>query len=131
MGRLTRDVEVRWSTGEEPMAVGRYTLAVDRVSKKGEKKRADFFNCVTFAGQAEFAERYFRKGTQVLVCGRVQTDSYTNKNGVKIPTFDIMVETQEFAEGKSAEGGSKPGAAPEIDGFMNIPDGIDEDFPFQ
>lgn len=130
MGRLTRDVEVRWSTGEEPMAIGKYTLAVDRITKKGAPKKTDFFNCITFASQAEFAEKYFRKGTQVLVSGRVQTDSYTNRNGVKIPTFDIMVESQEFAESKREEDGSKPNGGAAMDGFMNIPDGIDEEFPF-
>lgn len=130
MGRLTRDVEVRWSTGEKSMAVGRYTLAVDRIARKGAEKEADFFNCVAFGSQAEFAEKYFRKGMQVLVSGRIRTGSYNNKDGVKIPTFDIMVESQEFADSKKTETGSQPGAAAAMDGFMNIPDGIEEAFPF-
>jgi len=130
MGRLTRDVEVRWSTGENPMAIGRYTLAVDRIARRGAEKEADFFNCVAFASQAEFAEKYFRKGMQVLVSGRMQTGSYTNRDGVKIPTFEIMVESQEFAESKKADGGSQMGASASMDGFMNIPDGIEGAFPF-
>lgn len=130
MGRLTKDVEVRWSTGEEPMAIGRYTVAVDRITKKGAPKKTDFFNCVTFGSQAEFAEKYFRKGIQVLVCGRVQTDSYNNRDGVKIPTFDLIVESQEFAEGKKAEDDGNPKGVAAMNGFMNIPDGVDEEFPF-
>lgn len=130
MGRLTRDVEVRWSTGENSMAIGRYTVAVNRVARKGAEREADFFNCVAFASQAEFAEKYFRKGMQVLVCGRMQTGSYTNRDGIKIPTFEIMVESQEFAESKKEEGGSQTGTGSLMEGFMNIPDGIEGAFPF-
>lgn len=130
MGRLTRDAEVRWSTGEKPMAIGRYTLAVNRIARRGAEKEADFFDCVAFGSQAEFAEKYFRKGTQVLISGRMQTGSYTNRDGVKIPTFEIIVETQEFADSKKTEGGSQPGESSVMGGFMNIPDGIEEEFPF-
>lgn len=132
MGRLTRDPEVRWSQGEKPMAIGRYTVAVGRGARNGAEREADFFNCVAFGAQGEFAEKYFRKGMQVLICGRMQTGSYTNKDGVRIPTFEIMVETQEFAESKRAEGGHTNGTATTNgDGFMNIPDGLDEELPFR
>lgn len=130
MGRLTRDPEIRWSAGEKSMAIGRYTLAVDRGARKGAEKEADFFNCVTFGAQAEFVEKYFRKGMQVLVSGRMQTGSYTNRDGVKIPTFEIMVETQEFAEGRRNDGGSQANGAAATDGFMAIPEGLDGEFPF-
>lgn len=129
MGRLTRDPEVRWSQGEKPMAIGRYTIAVDRVARKGAEREADFFNCVAFGAQGEFAEKYFRKGMQVLVSGRMQTGSYTNRDGVKIPTFEIMVDTQEFAESKRPENSTQPAGAG-MDGFMNLPDGLDGEFPF-
>ena len=141
MGRLTRDPEVRYAQGESPLAIARYTLAVDRrFNRNGDDATADFINCVAFGRSGEFAERYFRKGIKIAVTGRIQTGSYTNKDGVKVYTTDVVVEDQEFAESKNASqqaGGdyapagrtqSAPMAAG--DGFMNIPDGIDEELPF-
>lgn len=130
MGRLTRDVEVWWSTGDEPMAIGKYTLAVNRIARKGAEKEADFFDCVAFGSQAEFAEKHFHKGMQVLVSGKMQIGSYTNRDGVKIPTFKIIVESQEFADSKKTDGSGQPGESSAMGGFMNIPDGIGEEFPF-
>lgn len=141
MGRLTRDPEVRYSQGETPMAVARYSLAVDRRGRNSQDgQTADFINCVAFGRQGEFAEKYLHKGTKMLVEGRIQTGSYTNKDGVRVYTTDIVVENQEFAESKNAqgEGGFVPapagGNAPAptnapTDEFMNIPDGIEE-LPF-
>ena len=141
MGRLTRDPEVRYSQGERPVAVARYTLAVNRTFKRAGEADADFINCVTFGRSAEFAERYFRQGIRIVVSGRIQTGSYTNRDGVKVYTTDVIVEDQEFAESKAASEqsaaayGSRPAAAPAPsapvgDGFMNIPDGLDEELPF-
>ncbi len=142
MGRLTRDPEVRYSQGDNAMAIARYTLAVDRRFNRSEESNADFINCVAFGKAAEFAEKYFRKGTKLLVTGRIQTGSYTNKDGVKVYTTEVIVEDQEFAESKNSssnagsDGGFTGGSnrAPEPsgagDGFMNIPDGIDEELPF-
>lgn len=148
MGRLTRDPEVRYSQGENATAIARYTLAVDRrFNRNGDENTADFIGCVAFGRSAEFAEKYLRKGTKVAITGRIQTGSYTNRDGVKVYTTDVVVEDQEFAESKNSgnnagynnggynNGGSaggpsalQPSAA--ADGFMNIPDGIDEELPF-
>ena len=137
-GRLTKDPDVRYSQGAEPMAIARYTLAVDRRgrgTKEGEQT-ADFISCVAFGKAGEFAEKYLRKGTKMIVTGRIQTGSYTNKEGVKVYTTDVVVEDQEFAESKnSSQNGtgnaqSAPANASEDDGFMDIPDGIDEELPF-
>lgn len=137
MGRLTRDPEVRYSQGENATAIARYTLAVDRrFNRNNEEQTADFINCVAFGRAGEFAEKYFRKGTKIAVTGRIQTGSYTNKDGVKVYTTDIVIEEQEFAESKSSSGsnGTSGGNNAEPsgvgDGFMNIPDGIDEELPF-
>ena len=141
MGRLTRDPEVRYSQGERPVAVARYTLAVNRTFKRAGGPDADFINCVTFGRSAEFAERYFRQGIRIVVSGRIQTGSYTNRDGVKVYTTDVIVEDQEFAESKAASEqsaasyGARQEAAPAPsapvgDGFMNIPDGLDEELPF-
>lgn len=142
MGRLTRDPEVRYTQGENQMAIARYTLAVDRrFNRNGDDNTADFISCVAFGKAGEFAERYFRKGTKIAVTGRIQTGSYTNKDGVKVYTTDVVVEDQEFAESKNSNSnydsnfgdmGSKPASAPMAasEGFMNIPDGIDEELPF-
>ena len=140
MGRLTRDPDVRYSQGAQPLAIARYTLAVDRrFNRNGDEGSADFIGCVAFGRAGEFAEKYFRKGTKVLVTGRIQTGSYTNRDGVKVYTTDVVVEDQEFAESKNSNAGSDGGyvsnnRAPEPsgagDGFMNIPDGIDEELPF-
>ncbi len=142
MGRLTRDPEVRYSQGANSMAIARYTLAVDRRFRRDGEATADFINCVAFGKQAEHAERYYRQGLRVTICGRIQTGSYTNRDGVKVYTTDVVVEEQEFAESKSSSdsnmGGYRaaaPAPAPAPisdagDGFMNIPDGIDEELPF-
>lgn len=135
MGRLTRDPEVRYSQGAEPMAVARYTLAVDRRGRRDENgQNADFISCVAFARNAEFAEKYFRKGTKIAITGRIQTGSYNDREGRKVYTTDVVVEDQEFAESKSSQNGGNTQAPPEQsnagDGFMNIPDGIDEELPF-
>ena len=140
MGRLTRDPEIRYSQGEQATAVARYTLAVDRRFRRdSESQTADFIGCVAFGRQAEFAEKYFRKGTKIAVTGRIQTGSYTNREGQKVYTTDVVIEEQEFAESKaaSAESGFHPMEADRPspsnavgDGFMNIPDGIDEELPF-
>jgi single-strand DNA-binding protein len=144
MGRLTRDPEVRYSQGETPLAIARYSLAVDRRNARsnngGDEQTADFINCVAFGRAGEFAERYFRKGTKIAVSGRIQTGSYTNKDGVKVYTTEVVVEEQEFAESKNASSGNeggytsgnynRPAPSGAGDGFMNIPDGIDEELPF-
>lgn len=144
MGRLTRDPEVRYSQGESPMAIARYTLAVDRrFSRNGDDATADFIGCVAFGRTGEFAEKYLRKGTKIAVTGRIQTGSYTNKDGVKVYTTEVVVEDHEFAESKNGSGadggfsggnnysgGGRPEPAAAGDGFMNIPDGIDEELPF-
>ena len=146
MGRLTRDPEVRYSQGDSASAVARYTLAVDRRFKRDGEASADFINCVVFGKQAEFAERYLRQGVKIAVTGRIQTGSYTNRDGQKVYTTDVVIEEQEFAESKGASASNgagyqnngyqaapSPSPAPRADigdGFMNIPDGIDEELPF-
>lgn len=127
MGRLTRDPEVRYSAGDNSIAVARYTLAVDRRVRRDEGQGADFIGCVAFGKSAEFAEKYLRKGTKVVVTGRIQTGSYTNRDGQKVYTTDVAIEDQEFAESKAS---SSPTQDKGSDGFMNIPDGIDEELPF-
>ena len=132
IGRLTRDGETRYSQGDNPMAITRYTLAVDRKGKKdGDEQTADFINCVAFGRAGEFAEKYFRKGMKVAISGRIQTGSYTNKDGVKVYTTEVVIEEQEFAESKQNGENSSPAQRNyNGDGFMNIPDGIDEELPF-
>ena len=135
MGRLTRDPDVRYSNGEQATAVARFTLAVDRrVARRDGEQTADFIGCVAFGRTAEFVEKYFRQGMRVLVSGRIQTGSYTNKEGQKVYTTDIVVDSQEFADSKGAGSGSGSNATPSApmgDGFMNIPDGVeDEGLPF-
>ena len=144
MGRLTRDPEIRYSQGETALAIARYTLAVDRRFARrndgSNEQTADFISCVAFGRNAEFAEKYLRQGTKILACGRIQTGSYTNKDGQKVYTTEVVVEEQEFAESKAAagnnDGGFTPAARPSApamdagDGFMNIPEGIDEELPF-
>ena len=143
MGRLTRDPEVRYSAGENSMAIARYTIAVDRRFKRDGEATADFIGCVAFGRQAEFAEKYFRQGIRIVVSGRIQTGSYTNRDGNKVYTTDVVVEEQEFAESKAVSdshvgqvasmGAPAPTPTPSMasaDGFMNIPDGIDEELPF-
>lgn len=138
VGRLTRNPEVRYSQGENATAVARYTLAVERRYKRDGEPSADFINCVVFGKPAEFAEKCFRQGLRVAISGHIQTGSYTNKDGVKLYTTEVVVEEQEFAQSRN-EGGSDQAQnnsqsapqAPPTDngGFMNIPDGID-DLPF-
>ena len=155
MGRLTRDPDVRYSQGETPLAIARYTLAVDRRFKRNGEQDADFINCVAFGRTAEFAEKYLKQGTKMVVSGRIQTGSYTNKDGQRVYTTDVVVEEQDFAESKAAassytggyqqQGGyqsaPEPQAAPAptnrpapseavSDGFMTIPEGIEEELPF-
>lgn len=131
MGRLTADPQVRYSQRDNATAVARYTLAVNRKFKKDGEPTADFIPCVVFGRSAEFAERYFRKGMQVAISGRIQTGSYTNKDGVKVYTTEVIVEEQEFSESKAASQQNGSDSAPvSTDGFTNIPDGIDEQLPF-
>lgn len=132
VGRLTRDPEIRYSQGENATAIARYTLAVDRIFKRDGEPTADFIPCVVFGRSAEFSEKYFRQGMRVSISGRIQTGSYTNKNGIKVYTTEVIVEEQEFAESKSeAEAhGNVPSEAVSGDGFMNISEGIDEELPF-
>jgi len=146
MGRLTRDPEVRYAQNESGTAVARFSIAVDRKFKRDGEPDADFFNCTCFGKQAEFTEKYLRKGTKMLITGRIQNDNYTNKDGQTVYSVRVMVDEMEFAESKNAAGNTAPqgqvaqnnGQAPVPgvsgadvgDGFMNIPDGIDEELPF-
>lgn len=137
MGRLTRNPEERYGSGENSTAVARYTIAVERRFKRDGEQSADFIGCVAFGRNAEFAEKYLRQGTKIVLTGRIQTGSYTNRDGQKVYTTDIVVEEQEFAESKAATAGnggqnnySRPAAAADAEGFMNIPDGIDDELPF-
>ena len=143
MGRLTRDPEVRYSQAAEPLAIARYTLAVDRRFQRrdnsGNEQTADFISCVAFGRNGEFAEKYLKQGTKIAITGRIQTGSYTNKDGNKVYTTEVVVEEQEFAESKNnSSAGNDFGGAPSApspsgaagDGFMNIPEGIDEELPF-
>ncbi|MCM1191658.1 MAG: single-stranded DNA-binding protein [Butyrivibrio sp.] len=150
MGRLTRDPEVRYSQGASQTAVARFSVAVDRRFKREGEPDADFFNCTCFGKQAEFVERYLHKGTKIVLSGRVQNDNYTNKEGQMVYSVRIIADEIEFAESKNASGGSgdggyngggynnggygdknnAPAASGAGDGFMNIPDGIDEELPF-
>ena len=147
MGRLTRDAEIRYSQGENQSAIARFTLAVDRrFRREGAEQTADFISCVAFGKTAEFLERFGRKGTKFVLEGRIQTGSYTNKDGQRVYTTDVVAENVEFAESKNsggsdgnASGGTSAPQTPQAnddpfagggDGFMNIPDGIDEELPF-
>lgn len=140
MGRLTRDPEIRYSQGNDQMAIARYTLAVDRRFNRNGDQTADFINCVAFGRSAEFAEKYLKQGTKIVATGRIQTGSYTNKDGNKVYTTDVVIEDQEFAERKgssSSDGGSyQPAGRPSpanasAEGFMSIPEGIEDDLPFK
>ena len=135
MGRLTRDPDVRYTQGEEPMAIARFALAVDRRGKRDGEASADFPSCVCFRRTAEFIEKYAHQGTKLVVVGRIQTGSYTNRDGQKVYTTDVVVEEAEFAESKAAADRNTqqiPPPSPDTgaDGFMNIPDGIEEELPF-
>lgn len=137
MGRLTRDPDVRYSNGANgSMAIARYSLAVSRKFKREGEQDCDFINCVAFGKNGEFADMYLHQGTKIAIVGRIQTGSYTNKDGQKVYTTDVVVEEHEFAESKNASGGNNRGgntgqqlnSAGDV--FMNIPDGIDEELPF-
>ena len=151
MGRLTRDPEVRYSQGASQTSVARFSVAVDRRFKREGEPDADFFNCTAFGKTAEFVERYLHKGTKIVLSGRIQNDNYTNKDGQMVYSVRVMVDEVEFAESKNASGGngggynnnaggynnggyagggSAPAPSGAGDGFMNIPDGIDEELPF-
>lgn len=141
MGRLTRDPEIRYANNENSTCIANYTLAVDRRFKRqGDEQTADFIRCVAMGKGGEFAEKYLYQGTKIVVEGRIQTGSYTNKDGQKIFTTDVLVELQEFAESKaaSAQNGNQNASVPtrpnvaqnDSDGFMNIPDAIEEELPF-
>ena len=139
MGRLTRDPEVRYSQGSSQTAVARFSVAVDRRFKRDGEPDADFFNCTAFGKQAEFIERYLHKGTKIVLSGRIQNDNYTNRDGQQVYSVRVMVDEVEFAESKNASvdnsgymGGNnnRPEPSGVGDGFMNIPDGIDEELPF-
>ena len=141
MGRLTRDPEVRCSQGENQISIARFSLAVDRKWKREGEPEADFFNCTVFGRQADFVEKYLRQGTKVVVTGRIQNDNYTNKDGQKVYSVQIIVEEIEFAESKNAaaangaapayQADSQPAPGPVTeDGFMRIPDGAEADLPF-
>ena len=143
VGRLTRDPETRYTQGENPTAIARYTLAVDRRFRREGQPDADFIRCVAFGRSGEFADKYFKQGMRVAVSGRIQTGSYTNRDGIKVYTTEVVVEDQEFAQSKneqsaapSAQSYEAP-AAPAPDqgedpgeGFMNLPEGVDEELPF-
>ena len=143
MGRLTRDPDVRYSNSQtgEQMAIARYTIAVDRRFARrnagDNQQNADFISCVAFGRQGEFAEKYLKQGTKIALTGRIQTGSYTNKDGQRVYTTEVVVEEQEFAESKNAsDGGYQPQGAPSTDvasaeGFMNIPQGVNDDLPFK
>lgn len=134
MGRLTRDPEVRYTNGENSMAIARYTLAVNRRTSRDGEQNADFINCVTFGKNAEFAEKYLRQGMKIAVVGKIQTGSYTNKDGQRVYTTEVVVEEHDFAESKSSQQqtqNNRPAPAPEnASNFMDIPDGVDEELPF-
>lgn len=131
MGRLTRDPEVRYSQGERMMAIAKYTLAIDRrKTQQNSDPGADFINCVAFDRAGEFAEKYFRQGLRVLISGHLQTGSYTNKDGQKVYTTDVIVESQEFADSRR-DGSGAGSRGSKDDDFMNIPDNVeDEGLPF-
>lgn len=137
MGRLTRDPNVRYTQGAESTCVARYTMAVDRRVKQEGQQSADFISCVAFGRNGEFAEKYLKQGSKIVVTGHIQTGSYTNRDGNKVYTTDIVIEEQEFAESKAAaernqqqEPQPQPQTETDENGFMNIPDGLDEELPF-
>ena len=132
MGNLTRDPEIRYSQGENSLAIARFSLAINRRFAKQGDTEVDYFNCTAFGKQAEFIEKYFRKGSRMLVSGRVQNDNYTNKNGEKVYSVQIIAEEIEFAErkGNGQTSGGVQGPSEASNDFMNIPDGVEEGLPF-
>lgn len=136
IGRLTREPEVRYAQNDNQTCIARYNLAVDRRYKKEGEATADFINCVAFGKNGEFVEKYLSKGMKIAVSGRIQTGSYTNQDGNKVYTTDVVVEEHSFCESKNsnystAESSSMPANSMPEDGFINIPDGIDEELPFR
>lgn len=126
IGRVVRDAEIRYSQGASSTCIARYTLAVDRKFKQEGQPTADFINCIAFGKLGEFAEKYLHKGVKIAVTGRIQTGSYTNKDGQKVYTTDVVVEEQEFCESKS-QSNSQPQPAPSNDNsWMSIPDNLDD-----
>ena len=137
MGRLTKDPDIRYTQEAQPMCIARYTLAVDRGVKKDGQQSADFISCVGFGKNGEFAEKYLHKGMKICISGRIQTGSYTRQDGQKVYTTDVVVGHQEFAESRQSNDVAHNYSVPQpesqnaaIDGFMHIPDGIDEELPF-
>lgn len=132
VGRLTKDPDVRQTAGANPITVARYTLAVDRRFKREGEQTADFISCVSFGKTAEFAEKYFKQGMRIAINGRIQTGSYTNKDGNKVYTTDVVVENQEFADGKASGSAAPAPTRNRDDSFMNIPDtdGDEDELPF-
>ena len=134
MGRLTRDPDIRYTqpnSAQEQTCIARYSLAVNRRFNRDGEQKVDFISCVAFGRQAEFAEKYLRKGTKIALAGRIQTGSYTNRDGQKVYTTDVVVEEQEFAESKTAgQTVQQNPASVSEDGFMEIPDGLEEELPF-
>lgn len=136
MGRLTRDPDVRYTQGENAKCVARYTLAVNRRFRKDGEQDADFINCVAFGRQGEFTEKYLKQGTKIVISGRIQTGSYTNREGTRVYTTDVVVEEQDFAESKSSEGPNnhkKSESDPSkeaSEGFMSLPPWYEDEMPF-
>ena len=128
MGRLAREPEVRYSQGDEKVAIARYSIAVDRKFRREEEPAADFFHCVSFGKQAEFVEKYLSKGTKVVLSGKLRNNNYTNKDGQMVYTVQILVDEIEFAESKKQQNNNEN--QPSGEGFMNIPDGLEEELPF-
>ncbi|MBQ0111859.1 MAG: single-stranded DNA-binding protein [Bacteroidales bacterium] len=128
VGRLVRDAEVRYTSGDSPMAIARWTVACDRRIKKDGEQNADFIQCIAFGKTAEFIERYFFKGNKIGIVGRIQTGSYENKDGQKVYTTEVLAEEVEFVESKNNSASND--SAKKNDSFMNIPDQIAEELPF-
>ncbi len=132
MGNLTRDPEIRYTQGEKTMAIARFSLAINRRFSRDGETNVDFFNCTSFGKQAEFVEKYFRQGSRMLLVGRIQNDNYTNKNGEKVYSVQIMADEIEFAERKQAGGNNnaEPTQKQDDDDFMEIPENIESELPF-
>lgn len=135
MGRLTRDPEVRYTSGQDNLCIARYTLAVDRKFRQNNENTADFIPCVAFGKSGEFVEKYFKQGMRVTVSGRIQTGSYTNAEGRKVYTTEVIIEEQEFAESKSSTAPATQEQTPppqtSSDGFMSVPECLEEELPFE
>lgn len=130
-GRLVRDPEVRYSKGDKPTAIARYTLAIDRTFKQDDQPTADFITCVAMGKNGEFAEKYLKQGTKIIVIGEWRTGNYTNKDGNKVYTNELFVNNHEFAESKGNNTTQEKPATGSGDNFMSIPDGIENDLPFK